>query len=556
MPATFDRVGTREGSVKPGTHSAPYLDGFENPGAETPDVEAPTGGFPIPTAPHESEPGHTYRLAQSLQRPSGTGSLSGGQESPGREPLPSDLTHVPVPDRVLDAVDELSGCAARLSLLMIRASYGWDEGIEAFRASPRWQTARQIEEEAGGLGMSRESLRRGAEELEARGWLAQRKRSGEATAYRWRLSVPKRRYTPVPAPLLHAHQGLSHSALVLLLSVVRATLGWAEREDGMVTYRRTATLSASTLERMTGLARPTLRDAQDELRAKSALYTQRKHRGAPYEFAVDFSFFRARLQNFYTPTYREKNSNNNTHAEESTPKNALTEGRSGGQDTRRRDQNRHRNAYRVTENWEEEAIRLLSAEPIGMNPEVARNLVIRRGKSVVEGAIRVFRRRSPDVETPAGWMHQAIKNLWFGPSIADKSPDVRQSGGEAPIAKAFEALTEKQEGWEWDPDADADADPGRSEAETPGRAGLDAEPTIGVGHAEMCDLIQALGSGISANDFETVEREGRDSLFVPSKELANWAYFRRDEGSDRFRQAAREVVTLRARHEGRPSPLG
>lgn len=535
MPSTSSSVGTRQGSVKPGTNSAPYLDEIGPL-----DVEAPTGrrlrtasvhanGIPVPTAPHESDPGHTYRLAQSLDKP---------DESPdsGRAALP-DGTYVPVPDRVLDTLDELSGCEVRLCLLLIRSAYGWDEDIEAFRASPRWQTARQVEEEAGGLGMSRESLRRAAEALETRGWVARRTQSGGATAYRWRLKVPKKRYTPVPAPLLHVHQALSHSALVLLLSVMRATLGWAAQEGEEVTYRRTATLSASELGKMTGRSRPTLRDAQDELRAKSALYMRREHAGAPYEFAVDFSFFRLHLQKSYTPTNREKNSNNNTHARETTPDSASTKGGSKGQ------AGRSENAYRITEEWERDAVRILSSDLIGMDFPAARDLVIRRSRSVVEGAIQAFRRRD-GIRHPAGWMHQALKNLWFGPSIADKSPDVRESGGDRPIAKAFQALTEKREGWEWNADAEPSGQAG---------AGLDAEPTTGVSHGEMAELIDALRQ--PPGDWETVERRRQDPLFVPSKALANWAYRRRDAGSDRFREAARRIVILRARHEGRPSPL-
>jgi hypothetical protein len=42
---------------------------------------------------------------------------------------------------------------------------------------------------------------------------------------------------------------------------------------------------------------------------------------------------------------------------------------------------------------------------------------------------------------------------------------------------------------------------------------------------------------------------------APTKELANWAYFRRDSGSEQFQKAARWVVNLRARHEGRDSPI-
>jgi hypothetical protein len=358
------------------------------------------------------------------------------------------------------------------------------------------------------------------------------------------LSVPRKRYTPVPAPLLHAHQGLSHSALTLFLSVIRATLGWAEKEAGEVTYRRVATLSTANLEKMTGLSRPTVREAQAELRAKSALYIRRKHAGAPYEFAVDFSFFRHHLQKSYPPSNNGENSNQHTRAREPVPENAPTKGRSEGRPA----------ADRMTKEWEREAIRLLIGEPFGVNPSVARDLVVRRKKSVVEGAVTAFRRRD-GIKNPAGWICSAIRNLWFGPRIPDKTPDVRQSSSSEPIAKAFQALTEKREGWEWDEDApDSQNEGGKNFGGDPG--GLGTGPTAGVSHAEMCDLVGELGRGITTGDFEKVDREGRNPLWVPSKELANRAYRLRNSGSDRFQEAARRVVNLRARHEGRPSPIG
>lgn len=487
----------------------------------------------VPCAPHESDPGHTYRLARSLFEE------KRGSEEPSYEQFPADLTRIPIPDRVLDRLDGLSGCGVRLCLLMIRASYSWDDDLGQFRASSRWFTAEEIKEEAGGLGMHRESLRSAAEQLEARGWVARRRREGRPTAYRWRLSVPRSRYTPVPAPLLHAHQVLSHSALTLLLCALRATWGWTVKDGEALKYRRTAELTTSDLGKMTGLSRPTLRDVQGELRAKSALYVNRKHAGAPYEFAVDLSFFRCHLQKSYTPSTREKNSNKHTHGREPNPDDAHT----------KEDRTRRGNAYQVTEDWEEEAIRLLCSKPIEMAPRAARDVVIRRAQPVVEGAVKAFRRRQSEINNPAGWMHSAIENLWFAPSIPNKSPDVRQSSGEAPIAKAFEALTEKRQGWEWDEAEEESA----NRNETGEARGLDVEPTAGVTHPEMCDLIEDLGQ--PPKDWETVERCGKNPLFVPTKELANWAYFRRDSGNERFQEAARRVVNLRARHEDREFPI-
>ena len=147
-------------------------------------------------------------------------------------------------------------------------------------------------------------------------------------------------------------------------------------------------------------------------------------------------------------------------------------------------------------------------------------------------------------------MHSAIKDLWFAPSIPNKSPDVRQSSGEAPIAQAFEALTETREGWEWDGEGSEGEERREQDA---GADSLNLKETPGVTHPEMCDLIEDLRQPDPG--WETVERQGRNPLFVPTKELANWACFRRDSGSEQFQKAARRVVNLRARHEGRDSPL-
>jgi len=520
----------KRGSSSPGCGQEPHNlgPGSKSPG-EVHSQSISAAALQVRCAPHESEPGHTFRLAQSLSE----------DPKPERSELP-DGTYLPVPDQVLDNLDSLSGCAVRLSVLMIRAAYSWVEDLDEFRATSRLFGARQIRDEAGGLGMSRESLRRAANELEERGWIEQRKQAGQATAYRWKLSVPRSRYTPIPAPLFHAHQGLSHSALTLLLSVIRATLGWAATEDGTTKYKRTAELSTSDLRAMTGLSRPTVQSAREELEAKSVLYTRRKHEGAPWEYAVDFSFIRQHLQKSSPPTNREKSSNKHTREEQPNPDHAHTKGNRRGSAT----------AYRITENWEEEAIGLLCAEPIEMNPGVARDLVICRAQKVVEGAIKEFRRRRSDIDNPAGSLRSAIDNLRFGPTLPDKSPNVQQSsGGETPIAQAFENLTEKHEGWEWDEEEDTRR---RGRSGSPDR-GLNVEEITGATHSQMCDLIDTLS--VTADHFETVDRPGKNPLFVPSKELANWAYHRVDSGSERFQEAARRVVNLRARPEGRESPL-
>ena len=503
-------------SQSPGSEPLNWLEGDEGPECQ------------VLTRPWEGEEGCAFRLGAKLNNTS--------SPETGRHELPSGV-YLPVPDRVLDVLEELSGCEVRLCLLMIRAAYAWNEDVGEFRATSRRFTASEIKEEAGGYGMSKESLREAANKLGKRGWIEQSKSEGEATVYRWALSVPRSRYTLVPAPLAHAHQALSHSGVTLLLSVIRATIGWASAEGDEITYKRSAELCASDLEGMTGLSRPTIRSAAEELVAKSAIYRRRKHAGAPWEWAVDFSFFRAHLQKICTPTTRVENGHNTRGRQTG---NAPTKGGSRGRGS----------AYRVKDDWERAAIEVLTAPPFEVRPGRARDLVIRRAKSVVEGALGLFRRRRSDIKHPAGWICAAIESLWFGPAVANKSPTVRQSDAEEPIARAFEALTEKREGWEW------------GEGSGPGSQGegLETEPRAGVSHSAMCDLIDALRQ--PPYDWETIEQEGQ-ALFVPSKELANWAYRQyqqcrkegQDQGGEAFEEAARQVVHIRARHEGRKSPI-
>jgi hypothetical protein len=53
----------------------------------------------------------------------------------------------------------------------------------------------------------------------------------------------------------------------------------------------------------------------------------------------------------------------------------------------------------------------------------------------------------------------------------------------------------------------------------------------------MCDLIEDLRQ--PDPDWETAHRPRQDLLFMATKKLTNWAYNRRDSGSERFQKAAR-----------------
>ena len=166
------------------------------------------GVLQVLCAPHESEPGHTYRLARKLRARSPRWSRG---DDALYQPYPENIRQVPVPDVLLSSLSGLSGVAIRGALLLIRKAYR--KSGDSWACSPRYWTARDLAGEHG-LGMCKESLRRGMKELRARGWVAIDE--GGAQSYRWRLSVPEQRYTPLPLPLLRAHPRISHSALTLL----------------------------------------------------------------------------------------------------------------------------------------------------------------------------------------------------------------------------------------------------------------------------------------------------------------------------------------------------
>ena len=250
-------------------------------------VSAPRDLIPE-VACHESEPGHTYHLAQSLQS-SDTSSDSGAETF-------GDTPRVPVPNEVFFSLSDLSGCAVRLAVVLMRESYFWTGS--GWKCSARFQTR----EELGPVGMSAQSVRNAAEELRERGWIERQKR-GDAYAYRWRLSVPKKRFTYLPLTLLHDAAKVSHSSLTLLLAVYHATWGQTFRRNGKTLHKSRAALSVSDLCDRTGLCASTIRSAADELihngalsRTRTAYTTLRRgeaERGSAYVRPVRFALSRS-----------------------------------------------------------------------------------------------------------------------------------------------------------------------------------------------------------------------------------------------------------------------
>jgi hypothetical protein len=177
-----------------------------------------------------------------------------------------------------------------------------------------------------------------------------------------------------------------------------------------------------------------------------------------------------------------------------------------------------------------------------MTDEVALHYLHTRGrKDVHESTLRAIRRKRADLDNPASYAHTALENLWHV-GIPNKRPDVRQSSGGAPLAKAFEALTGEREGWEWDAD-----EGGAGGSEGGPSTVADVETRIGITHDELKSAVEALKQ--PPGDWEAVGES--PVLFVPDKRLARWCWHHEEElKDDAARRWAARLIQVRADFEG------
>jgi hypothetical protein len=432
---------------------------------------------------------------------------------------------------------DLSGVAVRCSLLLIRKAYRKDGA--SWTSSPRYWTARDLSGDHG-LGLCTESLRRGMKELAARGWVTIDR--GGAHSYRWTLAVPEKRFTPLPLPLLRAAPLVSHSALTLLLGIYRCTWGWTDTRttdagEKVTVHRRHERLSMEELRNLTGLSAPTVRAATDELRRHKAIVRARPRRGVAWWWRPSDSFLRNHAQKSLGGASRERKSNN-THTREADPGEGAVEPTQG---VRRRKTSAPSTRGELSAEWKRRFFDVWTDE-IGMTDEVALHYLHTRGrKDVHESTLRAIRRKRADLDNPASYAHTALENLWHV-GIPNKRPDVRQSSGGAPLAKAFEALTGETEGWEWDAD-----EGGAGGSEGGPSTVADVETRIGITHDELKSAVEALKQ--PPGDWEAVGES--PVLFVPDKRLARWCWHHEEElKDDAARRWAARLIQVRADFEG------
>jgi hypothetical protein len=509
-----------------GTHPAP----------NGPHLSSLNGAESPPTAPHEAEPGHTYRLAKALREKS---EWQTGGDVPHR-PWPDQLDRVPVPDELLDNLDELKGTTVRAALLLIRLAYNYNPSVDEWRASSRYWTLAEIEKATPhGCGVSRRSLLRAVHQLAERGWARIKKGGkGKADAVRWRMSAPRDRYTPLPTALLDTHPLVSHSELKVWLAIYRATWGWTKRDDGQTVHRLYARLSAGDLEAMTGLTSSTTAHAAKALHRRGAVQRGRPHRGSAWFYYPTGDFFSAHHDKSKTPTSRDRCVTSTPPPEEHSES-----GRSGPKNGAAR----HTKGIVKPRSLGEKKSHFdtLTSGPFDLHRKTAFRLCSTRSVAVLDACIDAYDRQKADIDNPSGWIRLAIEKLWYGPRTRKQTPNRNRRNHNStrnPIAQAFKTLSERCQGWEWE------AQDTTTNLKPPPSADQQ-DSCVGLTHTEMCDVIDALHQ--PPGSWQCTRRKGRPNVFIPDKELARWAWHNRDAlGTERARRAAKRLIEIRKKYEG------
>ncbi|WP_103028235.1 hypothetical protein [Salinibacter altiplanensis] len=453
------------------------------------------------------------------------------------EPLPEWVFTVPVPDAILDSLDALSGSATRLALLMLRRAYSWHEKAQEWRTVPTYWTRSELEDVGEGPGMSAESIRTAARELEARGWISvQEGEQGTAHGYRWRLGVPERCFTKVPTIIFRAHAGLSNSALKVLLTTYRKTWGWTRLEDGETLHKDRAEVSNAEMEDATGLSPKTIRRAARELARVEAIERRRPHRGAAPLYRIPWhgsSFLATHFQKLPTPTNAKENNHNTRRQDSATngnrsPRSSDVEHIKGGVKWNTDD----------FDPWQRRALRYWTEE-VSIWKRTAIRLTRRRSRYQHNQTRKALEDQDPD--HPAGWARKALEDSWFCKKrrYRNPQPKSKRSGG-TPIANFFEGLTEEHEGWEWD-----------TENTQQGSA-----RDVGFSHDKWCEAVSSLPPHPGG-----VEVIGKTDpglcRFLPDEEAARWAWtFGPDLKDPEAKKWARRFVEVRADYQNKDVEFG
>jgi hypothetical protein len=557
-----------------------------------------------PSGPSESLDGHIFGLAERLK----SNKTAPGPDLDAEAEFPDELFRLPIPNEVFSRTDELSGPAVRILLVLIHEAYSYHP-LRGWESSPRYLSSTEIRKATrSGLAMSPATFARAARELDAARLVRLRGggTQGRALELRLYLDAPERRFTWIPAALIKAHGFFSHSALLVLLQVYAETWGSAHTTDeGGTVHPVWARLTNAELADAVGLKVATVRSAVEELMETGALERDRRSRGYAWSYRpsppdVSHSFFNntggSHNRELCDPNNRERahprtrggsrhrSRRGYAHSWDELRESAATGGGSQGQspggpvpeegvpdsfgDTERGlyDVLTSESGFDLPRGW---TIRMLRG----------------REAQVVRKTLRVYQKRAEtgEIHNPAGWIRAALENNWFAPTQAEKQGGGSRSRAEAtsttPLGRIFAKLAESAgfPSLEEATGAEEEAPPdpgggrvasGRNRSGHPGHptnpahpgeperkdhrrpahsdppCKADVEEAVGVTHSKMCDLVEALGRP-KVGTWNCHQREGELNLFVPSRELAEWARSRKGpEASDRFQKAASTVVAL------------
>jgi hypothetical protein len=466
-----------------------------------------------PSASYEAQPGHTFHLGRELSADPST------DEDPP-EPF-GDTPRAPVPNAVLDDLSALSGCAVRLCVVMMRDAYTWTGS--GWKCSASYQRRTDLRS----LGMSAQSVRNAADELESRGWLSISERGG-AHAYRWRLSVPRSGFTFLPLGLLLEHERLSHSGLTVLLSLYRATWGWTTYEDGSLCHEAAASLSISDLADRTGLSASTVRSAASEVIHNGAAHRTRPGPSRPYSWSVNPSFFGTPCTKSEGGTTRERKViNKRARARKGRSASVSreivgSEGEGEGEKER---------ATQLSEREKRDVNRLMS-EPFSIPYGIACKLVNRHSAELLQASLGMYRQQYDDIRNPGGWLRAALENRWAA-GTPDKTPDVQHDDTAEPMTDALKSMKNGSQG-------------GRKKSEG---GVVPARNRVGMTYDEMTNAVHEL-RGLTARHFLTLEHDGTDSCtFVPNLQTARWAWRECGDFLPAGNRAAKRMVQARKEYE-------
>jgi hypothetical protein len=442
-------------------------------------------------------------------------------ESADLEPF-GDTPRVPVPNRVFYALSDLSGCAVRLAVVLMRESYGWTGA--GWKCSASFKTR----DDLAPVGMSAQSVRNAADELVERGWIDRTTR-GQAHAYRWALSCPKKRFTYVPLALLHDAGRVSPAALTLLLAILHETWGQTERVDGRTVHVASAPLSNADLRKRTGFCASTVRSAADEVIHNGAASRSRSGPPAPFSWSVSVSFFRVRRTNNRGDTSREEKNIQQSRAgvsgDSASVSREFVAGEGGGEGGKER-------ATQLSDVEKRNVDRLMS-DPFGLPYPVAAKLANRYASERISATVGMYERQAEDVNNAGGWIRAGITEGW-AVRTADKTPDVRTDDSDAPMADALQEM----------------ASDGAEQGSQKSKGGVAVNrQLLGMSHSEMCSAVGAI-RGLTSEMFETIEHDGLDRVtFVPNLPTARWAWKHAGDLLPEANKHAKRMVQTRKEYE-------